>query len=163
MKRANIPTADFEVFTLPAPARAWAKERGGKVAVKADGLARGKGVIVCANVAEADAAINAMLVENRFGRSGPRLWSRSCWRDLSFRSSASLMALTFWRLRRLAITSAPMMKTPGRIRRHGAYSPPLGVDDALVKEVVDTVLRPAVLELAASGDEFRVFCMPDSC
>ena len=37
----------------------------------------------------------------------------------------------------------------------GAYSPPLGVDDALVAEVVDTVLRPAVRELAASGDEFR--------
>jgi phosphoribosylamine--glycine ligase len=37
----------------------------------------------------------------------------------------------------------------------GAYSPPLGVDDAVVKEVVDTVLRPAVRELAASGDEFR--------
>ncbi len=37
----------------------------------------------------------------------------------------------------------------------GAYSPPLGVDNALVAEVVDTVLRPAVRELAASGDEFR--------
>jgi phosphoribosylamine--glycine ligase len=37
----------------------------------------------------------------------------------------------------------------------GAYSPPVGVDDAMVKEVVDTVLRPAVRELAASGDEFR--------
>src|SRR5207247_5233321 len=37
----------------------------------------------------------------------------------------------------------------------GAYSPPKGVDDALVKEVVDCVMRPAVQELAGSGDEFR--------
>ena len=68
MKRARIPTADFEVFTKPEPARTWARERGGRVAVKADGLARGKGVIVCSSVEESDAAVNAMLVESRFGR-----------------------------------------------------------------------------------------------
>src|SRR5437773_12344274 len=70
MKRAGIPTADFEVFTQPAPAKAWARERGGRVAVKADGLARGKGVIVCGSADESDAAIDAMLVEGRFGKSG---------------------------------------------------------------------------------------------
>src|SRR5438045_9251037 len=70
MSRARIPTAEFAVFTQPAPAKAWARERDGRVAVKADGLARGKGVIVCASVEESDAAIDAMLVEQRFGRSG---------------------------------------------------------------------------------------------
>src|SRR5437016_8887512 len=70
MKRAGIPTAEFEVFTTPAPARAWARERDGRVAVKADGLARGKGVIVCGSTDESDAAIDAMLVEGRFGKSG---------------------------------------------------------------------------------------------
>src|SRR6202163_4323360 len=70
MKRAGIPTAEFEVFTQPAPAKSWANERDGRVAVKADGLARGKGVIVCTSVKESDAAIEAMLVESRFGRSG---------------------------------------------------------------------------------------------
>src|SRR5207248_9701227 len=52
MKRAGIPTAEFEVFTQPAPAKAWARERDGRVAVKADGLARGKGVIVCGSADE---------------------------------------------------------------------------------------------------------------
>ncbi len=70
MRRAAIPTADFEVFTQPAPAKAWARERQGRVAVKADGLARGKGVIVCSDVEASDQAIDAMLVEQRFGRSG---------------------------------------------------------------------------------------------
>jgi len=70
MVRAGIPTAEFAVFTEAEPARAWARERKGQVAVKADGLARGKGVIVCASVEEANAAIDAMLVEGRFGRSG---------------------------------------------------------------------------------------------
>src|SRR6202035_2885247 len=44
MKRADIPTADFDVFTQPGPARAWARDRAGRVAVKADGLALGQGV-----------------------------------------------------------------------------------------------------------------------
>ena len=70
MVRAAIPTADFAVFTDPTRARAWARERDGQVAVKADGLARGKGVVVCASVDEASAAIDSMLVESRFGRSG---------------------------------------------------------------------------------------------
>ena len=63
MKRAGIPTADFEVFTQPTPAKTWANDRAGRVAVKADGLARGKGVIVCTSVKESDTAIDAMLAE----------------------------------------------------------------------------------------------------
>src|SRR5215831_16931861 len=70
MRDAGIPTADFETFTTPAAAKAWAHERGGRVAVKADGLARGKGVIVCGAPEESDQAIDAMLVEQRFGKSG---------------------------------------------------------------------------------------------
>src|SRR5438874_12101978 len=70
MRSAGIPTAEFDTFTQAPPAKAWATARDGKVAVKADGLARGKGVIVCGSVKESDAAIDAMLVEGRFGKSG---------------------------------------------------------------------------------------------
>src|SRR5256884_5734478 len=73
MQRAEIPTAAFEVFTQPAPAKEWARRHDGRVAVKADGLARGKGVIVCAGVEESDDAVDAMLVEQRFGRSGSKI------------------------------------------------------------------------------------------
>src|SRR5437588_165100 len=73
MRRAGIRTADFETFAQPAPARAWARERGGRVAVKADGLARGKGVIVCGGVEESDQAIEAILVAQRFGRGGAQI------------------------------------------------------------------------------------------
>src|SRR5579864_8769905 len=57
MREAGIPTAAFETFTDPAAARSWASQRDGRVAVKADGLARGKGVIVCDSAAESAAAI----------------------------------------------------------------------------------------------------------
>jgi phosphoribosylamine---glycine ligase len=156
MKRANIPTADFEVFTQPVPARAWASERGGRVAVKADGLARGKGVIVCASVEESDAAINAMLVESRFGLSGATIVVEELLEGpelsvLGVTDGNDVVALAPARDYKRARDADAGPNTGGM----GAYSPPLGVDDAVVKEVVDTVLRPAVRELAASGDEFR--------
>ena len=156
MRRAGIPTADFEVFTQPAPARAWAGERDGRVAVKADGLARGKGVIVCSSVEEANAAIDAMLVEGQFGRSGATIVveERLDGPELSVlgvTDGKDVVALAPARDYKRAQDGDEGANTGGM----GAYSPPLGVDDALLKEVVDSVLRPAVRELASSGDEFH--------
>src|SRR5579859_6330387 len=70
MRRAGIPTAEHAVFTDPQPARAWARVRAGRVAVKADGLAMGKGVVVCSTVEEAEQAIDAALVRKQFARAG---------------------------------------------------------------------------------------------
>jgi phosphoribosylamine--glycine ligase len=156
MVRAGIPTADFEVFTLPEPAKAWAAQRDGRVAVKADGLARGKGVIVCKNVKDSDAAIDAMLVEGRFGRSGATVVVEELLEgpELSVfgvSDGTDVIALAPARDFKRAHDGDKGPNTGGM----GAYSPPLGVDEAVMKEVVDTVLHPAVRELAASGDEFR--------
>jgi phosphoribosylamine---glycine ligase len=156
MSRAGIPTAAFEVFTQPAPAKAWARQRDGRVAVKADGLARGKGVIVCDRVDEAEAAIDAMMVEERFGRSGKKIVVE----ELLDGPELSLLAVTD------GADVVPLAPARDYKRAHdgdqgantggmGAYSPPKGVDDALVRDVVDRVMRPAVQELTASGDEFR--------
>src|SRR5438067_3430621 len=156
MRQAGIPTADFETFTQAAPAKAWARERQGRVAVKADGLARGKGVIVCAGTDDADEAIDAMLVEGRFGKSGATI-------VVEERLDGPELSL-------LAVTDRPdvVPLSPARDfeRAHdfdagpntggmGAYSPPRGVSREMVDEVVETVMRPALRELASSGHEFR--------
>jgi phosphoribosylamine--glycine ligase len=156
MKRAGIPTADFQVFTQPEPAQAWAKERRGRVAVKADGLARGKGVIICSSVPESDAAINAMLVESRFGRSGATIVVEELLEGpelsiLGITDGKDVVALAPARDFKRASDGDQGLNTGGM----GAYSPPKAVDDAVVKEVVDRVLLPAVRELAEGGDEFR--------
>ncbi|HEY6114800.1 MAG TPA: phosphoribosylamine--glycine ligase [Candidatus Dormibacteraeota bacterium] len=156
MSRARIPTAEFEVFTQPAPAKAWARQRDGKVAVKADGLARGKGVIVCDGVAEAESAIDAMMVEERFGRSGKKIVveERLDGPELSLLAvtdGADVVPLAPARDYKRAHDGDQGANTGGM----GAYSPPRGVDDALVRDIVDRVMRPAVQELTASGDEFR--------
>jgi phosphoribosylamine--glycine ligase len=156
MKRAEIPTAEFEVFNQPAPAKAWATEHEGRVAVKADGLARGKGVIVCSTVKESDEAIDAMLVEKRFGRSGATVVveERLEGPELSVHGvtdGTNIVALAPARDYKRARDGDAGPNTGGM----GAYSPPKGVDDAMVREVVDRVMRPAIAELAKAGDEFR--------
>ena len=156
MVRAGIPTADYEVFTQPEPARAWARERQGRVAVKADGLARGKGVIVCASVEEANGAIDAMLVQGRFGRSGATIVVEEKLEGpelsvLGVTDGTDVIALEPARDFKRAHDGDRGPNTGGM----GAYSPPAGVDGAILAEVLESVLRPAVRELADSGDEFR--------
>ena len=156
MKRAGIPTADFEVFNQPAPAKAWAREHDGRVAVKADGLARGKGVIVCGSVDESDRAVDAMLVEQRFGRSGTTIVveERLEGPELSVHGvtdGVDVIPLAPARDYKRAHEGDTGANTGGM----GAYSPPKAVDDAIVKEVIDCVIRPAVKELADAGNEFH--------
>ena len=156
MRDAGIPTADFETFTTPAPARAWARERDGRVAVKANGLARGKGVIVCGSTGESDAAIDAMLVEGRFGKSGATVVVE----ERLDGAELSLLAVTDG-TNVIPLAPARDFKRAGdgdtgpNTGGMGAYSPPLAVDGEVVDEVVNTVLRPAVRAMAASGHEFR--------
>jgi phosphoribosylamine--glycine ligase len=156
MRRAGIATAEFEVFTEAAPAKAWARERDGRVAVKADGLARGKGVIVCTSVEESDSAVNAMLVDGRFGRSGATIVVEELLDGpelsvLGVTDGKDVVALAPARDFKRAQDGDAGPNTGGM----GAYSPPKAVDESLVQGIVDTVLLPAVRELRSSGDDFR--------
>lgn len=156
MRRAGIPTAAFEVFSEAAPAKAWARERGGRVAVKADGLALGKGVLICRSPEESDEAVDAMLVQRRFGASGKTVVIE----ELLEGPELSLFGMTDGRH---VVPLAPS-RDYKRAREGdegpntggmGAYSPPLGVDDALVAQLTRTLLEPAVRALAQDGHEYR--------
>ena len=156
MRRAGIPTAEYEVFTQPAPAKAWARQRDGRVAVKADGLARGKGVIVCDSADEAEKAIDAMIVEERFGRSGKKivLEERLEGAEMSLfavTDGTEVVPLAPARDYKRALDGDRGDNTGGM----GAYSPPKDVDEGLIDDITENVMRPAVRELAAAGDEFR--------
>ena len=73
MKRNDIPTADFEIFDDAKKAKEFVKSYQKPVVVKADGLAAGKGVIVCSNCDEADNAIDKILTEKAFGDAGSKI------------------------------------------------------------------------------------------
>ncbi len=73
MKKYNIPTAAYGVFTEIAPALAFIRQTGAPIVVKADGLAAGKGVVVAATLQEAEEAVHEMLSGNAFGSAGSRV------------------------------------------------------------------------------------------
>ncbi|MDQ6918541.1 MAG: phosphoribosylamine--glycine ligase [Candidatus Dormibacteraeota bacterium] len=156
MRKAGIPTADFGVFSETAPAREWARARSGRVVVKADGLAMGKGVIVSGSVAEAEKAIDAMLVDHTFGRAGATVVVEERLEG----PEVTLMAVTDG-TRVIPLAAARDYKraedgdkgpnTGGM----GAYSPLADVPDDLVREAVEKVIEPAVRQLAEDGYEYR--------
>ena len=156
MRRAGIPTADFGIFTEPAPAKEWARSREGRVVVKADGLALGKGVVVCASPEEAEAAVDAMLVAHAYGRAGTTIVVE----ERLTGPEVSLMAVTDGR-RVIPLAAARDFKralegdggpnTGGM----GAYSPPPDVTRELLADSVAKVLEPAVRQLAEEGVDYR--------
>lgn len=72
MRDADVPTAEFRVFDHPEPARHYVETREYPVVIKADGLAAGKGVLVCDTTEEALAAIERIMVREEFGRAAGR-------------------------------------------------------------------------------------------
>jgi len=156
MQAAGIPTAEHAVFTEVGPALAHARARGGRVAVKADGLAAGKGVVVCGTPEEAEAALRAMLVERAYGASGARVVLE----DRLTGPEASVIALSDGERVRL-LPAAQDHKRVGdgdqgpNTGGMGAFSPTPQVTAAVAREVEERVLLPAVRELARRGRPFR--------
>lgn len=72
MRHADVPTAEFRIFDHPDPARTYVETRDYPVVVKADGLAAGKGVIVCKDNAAAKAAVERIMVREEFGDKAGR-------------------------------------------------------------------------------------------
>ena len=73
MKKYGIPTAAYEVFDDCDKALAYVQRAPAPLVVKADGLALGKGVLICQSRQEAAEAVRAMMIHNRFGMSGSRV------------------------------------------------------------------------------------------
>ena len=156
MLAAGIPTAAYATFTDAEPARRYARKLGGHVAVKADGLALGKGVIVCGSKQEADEAIDAMLVRHTFGRAGATVVVEERLEGpevsiFGICDGSRVVPLAAARDFKRARDGDEGPNTGGM----GAYSPPAGVSDELVIEATQMVLRPALQELGNRGLDYR--------
>jgi phosphoribosylamine--glycine ligase len=156
MRAAGIPTAEYQAFTELAPAVAYARARGGRVAVKADGLAAGKGVVVCGDPAEAEEALRAMLVGGIHGAAGKKVVVEERLEG----PEASCIAFTDGeRVRMLAAAQDHKRVLDGdrgpNTGGMGAFSPTPNVGAEVLAEVERTVVLPAVRELARRGRPFR--------
>jgi phosphoribosylamine---glycine ligase len=156
LDEAGVPTAEYGEFTEAAPARECARRLGFPVVVKADGLAAGKGVVICADAGEADRAIDGMLEGGEFGAAGRRIVVE----EFLVGEEASFMAVTDGTTS-LALASSQDHKavfdgdngpnTGGM----GAYSPAPCVTEDLDAELMRRVIEPTVRTLAARGIDYR--------
>ncbi len=157
MRHADVPTAEFRVFDHPEPARTYIQTREYPVVVKADGLAAGKGVIVCSTMEEAIEAVNRIMVREEFGRNAGRqivVEKRLEGEELS------VMALVAGR------TIIPLASSQDHKRAFdgdmgpntggmGAYSPaPLGTDELLGK-IESEALIPTIHAMKRARTPFR--------
>ena len=161
MEKHGIPTARAGTFADAATAKKFAAELGGKCAVKADGLALGKGVLICANVAEANKAIDDILVAKSFGTAGAKIVIQEFLEGIEI----SLHALCDGKTAKLFPTSQDHkraldgdqgLNTGGM----GTYCPTPFLSEPELKKVGDAILNPWVRGCAAEGIDFRGILYP---
>jgi len=158
MKRNNIPTAAFEVFNDAITAKEYVNETEHNVVVKADGLAAGKGVIVCNNKDEAKDAIDMMLVNKKFGDAGTNIIIE----DRIDGVEASYIALSDGK------RVIPMATSQDHKRVYdgdngpntggmGAYSPTLAIDEVLSQKIQEKIIDKTITSLRNEGITFKGF------
>jgi phosphoribosylamine--glycine ligase len=156
MRTAGIPTADHATFTEVAPALAWARARGGQVVVKADGLAAGKGVVVCGDLPEVEGALRSMLVEKAHGAAGATVVVEE---RLEGPEASCICLADGERVRLLPAAQDHKRIFDGdrgpNTGGMGAFSPTPNVTPAVEAEVERAVLLPAVRDMARRGRPFR--------
>jgi len=152
----GIPTADYVRFDEPDAAKEYIRVKGAPIVVKADGLAAGKGVILCRNENEAYAAINHMMIEGMFGDAGGEVVIE----EFMVGEEASFFALVDGE-NALPLVAAQDHKavfdgdegpnTGGM----GAYTPAPVVDDAMAQRIMDEIIMPTIDGMAAEGKPYQ--------
>jgi phosphoribosylamine---glycine ligase len=161
MEKYGIPTAKSATFNEPASARNFAASLDGQCAVKADGLALGKGVLICASVTEANRAIDEILVSKAFGGAGANIVIQEFLEGVE----VSLHALCDGKTAKLFPTSQDHkraldgdqgLNTGGM----GAYSPTPFVSEAELKKIGDAILTPWLRGCAEEQIDFHGVLYP---
>jgi len=158
MKRNDIPTARFGIFDNAQKAQDYVKSLDYNVVVKADGLAAGKGVIVCNSNEEALSAIQTILVKKTFGDAGNRIVIEEKIDGIE----ASFIALSDGEI------TIPMASSQDHKRIFdddkgpntggmGAYSPTPIIDDVLAKKIQEKIIDKTIQSMKNEGIVFKGF------
>ncbi|MFI5355842.1 MAG: phosphoribosylamine--glycine ligase [Opitutales bacterium] len=151
----RIPTAPAAFFTAADPAIPYLPARPAPIGVKADGLAAGKGVVVAATHAEAEAAVRDML-GGKFGASSQRILIEDCLTG----EETSILVVVSGRDCVILPTSQDHKRigdgdTGPNTGGMGTYSPAEVVTPALLDRIEREIVRPSVDAIAAEGIDFR--------
>ncbi|MDH7604050.1 MAG: phosphoribosylamine--glycine ligase [Melioribacter sp.] len=157
MKKFGIPTADYQIFTKEEHKSALEYLRKIKypVVIKADGLAAGKGVVICENLDEAENAINDCFINSAFGDAGNKVVIEEFMRG----QEASVFAITDgddFILLPVAqdhkrIGEGDTGKNTGGM---GSYAPTPFVNDDMVKIISETIVRPTINAMKETGNKY---------
>lgn len=156
MEKYNIPTAFFKICEDMETAKAYVKEKGAPIVVKADGLAAGKGVVVAMTEKEALEAIEEMMGDHKFGNAGARVVLEEYMEG----EEASLLAFTDGK------TVVPMLAAQDHKRIFdndqgpntggmGTYAPAPVMTDILRLKATERILKPVVAAMAKEGTPYQ--------
>ena len=161
MRRKRIPTARAAIFEKEEAASAFLKESRFPIVIKADGLALGKGVIVAKDIGEAQATIDSMMKERRFGEAGARILIEECLSG----PECSLHALVDGGSYRMLATARDHKRahdgdTGPNTGGMGAFSPADNFTAEMQERFDREVMRPLLTGLSENGVTFRGLLFP---
>ncbi len=156
MTKYGVPTAEGETFTSYKAAEAYIKKTGVPIVVKADGLAAGKGVIVCSTEAQALSALKQILVDKAFGQAGSKVVVEECLVGeeasfLAFTDGKTVLPLPSSQDHKPIFDDDKGPNTGGM----GAYSPAPVVDQYLHDRIMNEIMLPTVRGMAAEGRPYK--------
>lgn len=157
MKKYNIPTAAYEVFSDPAAAVAYIEEQGKfPVVVKADGLALGKGVIIAEDFEAAKEAVHSIMEDKVFGASGNSVVVEEFLTGpevsvLAFTDGKSLQPMVSSKDHKRALDGDKGLNTGGM----GTISPNPYYTDEVAAECMETIFLPTIRAMQAEGRPFK--------
>ncbi len=156
MKKSGIPTAGFHVFDSAIEAINYIKNTQFPLVVKADGLAGGKGVFICNNIAEAEESIRVIMLENKFGKSGEQVVIEEYLKG----QEMSFMAISDGKRIIPLVTSMDYKKAEENDKGlntggMGAISPSPQTSNELFNNIMNSIILPTIEGLKFEGKEFR--------
>lgn len=156
MKKYQIPTADYSVFTSYEDAKDYILEKGAPIVIKADGLAAGKGVTVAFTIDEALKSLEEMLLGKKFGEASSQVVVEEFLTGeefslMAFVNGEVVIPLEIAQDHKRAFDGDLGPNTGGM----GAYSPVPQIGEATVKKAIESVLIPIA---KAMVQEERTFC-----
>jgi phosphoribosylamine--glycine ligase len=158
LKRHNIPSADYDVFTDIDSAEAYIESRGTPIVIKADGLAAGKGVVVAQSMEQAKSALSDMLSGNKFGEAGHRVVIEDFLRgeEASFiviSDGQNVLAMATSQDHKARDEGDTGPNTGGM----GAYSPAPVIDQKMHDKIMSQVILPTIAGLKQDGKVYKGF------
>ena len=156
MRKYGIPTAGYEIFDDVRPARDYIEKVGAPIVVKADGLAAGKGAMVCQTLEDAHRAISTIMEERVFGDAGNRVVIEEYLTGeeasfLAFTDGNTVLAMASSQDHKPIFDNDQGPNTGGM----GAYSPAPVVTEAIHREIMERIMIPAVRGMASEGHPYK--------